>query len=176
MTIDKPNLFAVTGGPGAGKTTLIHALRSRGLACVEESARAVIQQGIARTGVRPAPATFCEDMLVRDMAAFHAAGSELTFFDRCLVDAWGTARGTGFWPWPEGDEAVRTLRLNRRAFIAPPWKAIYVRDAERIQTWAQAIAAFESCGEAYAAAGYQLVDVPPAPIEERVAFVLEAVA
>jgi len=77
-------------------------------------------------------------------------------------------------PWPQGDEAVRRLRLNRRAFIAPPWKAIYVNDAERIQTWAQAIAAFESCGEAYAAAGYEVVELPLTDLDRRVAFIREA--
>lgn len=174
--IHRPNLFAVTGGPGAGKTTLLRALQARGVACVEESARAVIQAEIAAGRPRPPARRFCEAMLARDEAAFHAAGPELTVFDRSLVDAWGTARAMGFWPWPEGNEAVRMLRLNRRAFIAPPWKAIYVQDAERIQTWAEAVASFEACGAAYADAGYELTELPMVSVEERVTFVLDLAA
>ena len=174
MTIEKPNLFAVTGGPGAGKTTLLRALQALGETCVEESARTVIQAEMRHTGRRPEPRVFCERMLAMDVATFNAAGPERCFLDRSLVDAWGTAHATGVTPWPEGDEAVRTLRLNRRAFVAPPWKAIYVTDAERIQTWAQAIEAFERCGAAYEAAGYELVTLPLVDVDRRVAFVLEA--
>jgi predicted ATPase len=174
MIIDKPNLFAVTGGPGAGKTTLMRALQARGVACVDESARAVIQAEIARGAERPVGRPFCALTLALDVAGFHAAGPERTFFDRSLVDSWAAAGMDGGPPWAEGEDAVRTLRLNRRAFIAPPWKAIYVNDAERIQTWAQAIEAFESCGAAYEAVGYDLVELPLTDVERRVAFVLEA--
>lgn len=173
MIIEKPNLFAITGGPGAGKTTLLRALQALGEACVEESARTVIRAGMRRDGRRPDPRAFCDGMLALDVAAFQPAGPERRFLDRSLVDAWGTARATGVTPWPEGDEAVGTLRLNRRAFIAPPWKAIYANDAERIQSWAQAIEAYESCGAAYAAAGYELIELPLVDVQRRVAFVLE---
>jgi predicted ATPase len=174
MIIEKPNLFAVTGGPGAGKTTLMRALQALGETCVEESARAVIQAEISRGAPRPVGRRFCEMTLARDVAAFQAAGPERTFLDRSLVDSWGAAGMDGGPSWPQGEAAVRTLRLNRRAFIAPPWKAIYVNDAERIQTWAQAIEAYDACGAAYAAAGYELVELPLTEPKHRAAFVLEA--
>ena len=44
----------VTGGPGAGKTTLLAALADMGYITVEESARAIIEERIAR-GERPRP-------------------------------------------------------------------------------------------------------------------------
>jgi len=95
MIIDKPNLFAITGGPGAGKTTLLRALQALGESCVEESARAVIQAEMRRSGRRPEARAFCEGMLAVDVAAYHAAGPERRFFDRCLGWTPGPPRG----PW-----------------------------------------------------------------------------
>ena len=140
--------YAVTGGPGAGKTTLLRHLASLGHAVAPESARAVIRAGRGR----PEPNRFCELILQQDLAAY-AAASGLTFFDRSLVDAWATFRACGLAPSPAAADAVRTHRYAARAFIAPPWKAIYVRDAERDQTWAQAVATYDACAEAYLAWG-----------------------
>lgn len=138
-----------------------------------ENARATIQAEVARTGVRPTGERFVRLMLAADIAAFHGTRGP-AFFDRSLVDAWATARMQGF-PCPEADEAVRTLRFNAAAFIAPPWRGIYVRDAERIQTWAEAVASFDACAAAYQAAGYALVELPRTDVETRAAFVLDAV-
>lgn len=168
--IHKPKLFAITGGPGAGKTALLTQLQAQGEAIVAESARTAIQAEVARTGVRPRGAAFVGQMLAMDVAAFHAAQGR-TFFDRCLVDAWATARFEGV-PCPAADVAVRALRFNRTAFIAPPWREIYVQDAERIQTWAEAVASHDACAAAYDAAGYELVEIPRAPVTDRAAFVL----
>jgi predicted ATPase len=171
--IEQSNFFALTGGPGAGKTSLIAELQARGEACVGESARAVLRAAAQAGRPRPDAGRLGELMLRRDLAAFHGATGR-TFFDRSLVDAWATARMGGA-ALPDADEAVRTLRYNRRAFIAPPWREIYVTDAERIQTWAEAVAAFEACGTAYAHAGYELVELPLTDVARRAAFVLEVV-
>lgn len=162
--------YAVTGGPGAGKTTLLRHLASLGHAVAPESARAVIQA----CGGRPEPARFCELILERDLAAYGAASGP-TFFDRSLVDAWATFRAYGLTPSPAAEDAVRTLRYAPRAFIAPPWKAIYVQDTERDQTWAQAVATYEACAQAYLACGYELMELPLTDVGGRAAFVLEAI-
>lgn len=162
---------AVTGGPGAGKTTLLRRLASLGHAVAPESARAVIQA----CGGRPEPERFCELILQRDLATYRAASGP-TFFDRTLVDAWAAFRAYGLAPSPAAHDAVRAHRYAPRAFIAPPWTAIYVQDAERDQTWAQAVATYDTCAEAYLAWGYELVELPLADVETRAAFVLEAIA
>lgn len=167
MPVHKPCCFAVTGGPGAGKTALLEHLAGLGLAVAAESARAVIREA----GGRPEPRRFCELMLERDVQAFHAAHGP-TLFDRSLVDAWATARAYGL-ALPQAEAAVRELRLNPCAFLAPPWREIYRTDAERDQTWADAVAAHDACARAYQDAGYTLVELPRAGVAERAAFVLD---
>lgn len=50
MTERSSALFVVTGGPGAGKTTLIAALAAAGLATMQEAGRAVIREKSAMGG------------------------------------------------------------------------------------------------------------------------------
>lgn len=50
MRIEKPNFYAVTGGPGTGKTTLIEALAAPGLGTVEEAGRRIIREQNAKGG------------------------------------------------------------------------------------------------------------------------------
>ena len=163
--------FALTGAPGAGKTTLLRHLAAKGFAVAPESARAVIQD----CGRRPEPLQFCESILDRDLRTYGAA-SGLTLFDRGLVDAWATFRAYGHPPSGAVEDAVTTLRYQPLAFIAPPWKAIYVQDAERDQTWSEAVQAYELCAEAYVCQGYELLELPLTDVVRRAAFVLEAIA
>jgi predicted ATPase len=71
----------VTGGPGAGKTTLLAELTALGYATVEESARAIITERLARRmSRRPDALAFAQAVLRRDIEKYHnqphaAAGS-----------------------------------------------------------------------------------------------------
>ena len=50
MIIDLPNFYILSGGPGAGKTTTLEALRARGFACVDEAARQILKEQKASGG------------------------------------------------------------------------------------------------------------------------------
>ncbi|HEY5410075.1 MAG TPA: AAA family ATPase [Caulobacteraceae bacterium] len=169
MQIHKPECFAVTGGPGSGKTTLLAHLGACGIAIAPDNARAVIQAA----GERPEPYHFCNLVLSRDVAAFHNARG-LTLFDRSLVDVWGMARVYRV-ELPDAHVAVRDLRLNRMAFVAPPWREVYRTDAERDQTWGDAVTAYEASVLAYQQAGYDLVELPRLDVAQRAEFVIERI-
>ena len=94
MLHQSDRFFVLTGGPGAGKTTLIEALRDAGFATTTEAGRAIIRDQLAIG--RPAlpsndPALFAELMLSWDMRSYRSALGEqgAVFFDRGVTDLVG---------------------------------------------------------------------------------------
>ena len=85
--MDKPNYFVVTGGPGAGKSSVIEALHKQGYSVVEEAARNIIQQqkiqggNATQTGDRLAFCRLLLEQYTKDFL-YHDSLHELVFFDR----------------------------------------------------------------------------------------------
>ena len=83
----RDHFFVVTGGPGAGKTSLITELARRGIHTTPESGRAIIREEMARGGDSLPWAdrmVYAERMLERDLRA-HSAAQALSgrvIFDR----------------------------------------------------------------------------------------------
>jgi predicted ATPase len=170
----------VTGGPGSGKTTLIEALARAGYAHTLEAGRAIIQDQLAIDG--PAlpwrdPLAFSELMLGWEMRSYRMAEATTgpVFFDRGVTDVIGYLTLVGR-PVPEHlMRAAERLRYNRRVFVAPPWPAIFTRDAERKQTPEEAVRTYEALVKVYTSQGYELISLPLAPVEQRVRFVLDTI-
>jgi predicted ATPase len=58
----------------------------------------------------------------------------------------------------------------------PPWPAIYVTDAERDHTFEHARSVHRIALEWYRRCGYQVLEVPMTPVDERCRFVLDTLA
>lgn len=170
--------FVVTGGPGAGKSTLIEALAAEGLRIMPEAGRAVIRDQVA-IGGDALPwrdrRAFAEQMLGWDMRSWREAaeGAGATLFDRGIPDILGYLALCGIAVPAHFARAAETFRYNPLVFIAPPWRQIYARDAERKQSWAEAEATCEAMAQTYSGLSYQLVRLPLAPVGERVRFVID---
>jgi len=181
MTQQSESLFILTGGPGAGKTTLVEALKARGWATTEEAGRGVIRDAVA-SGGDGLPwidrERFAEKMFEWELRSYREAERQEgpVIFDRGLPDTIGYLRLEGMQvpTWME-EEAWR-LRYNNRVFIAPPWKEIYGRDEERRQSWEVAVRTYEVMADTYAEFGYDLVQLPRTTVEQRVDFVISAIA
>lgn len=175
----QPNnrFFVLTGGPGAGKTTLIEEMKRRGLATTEEAGRGVIREEM-ESGGDALPwvdrERFAERMFEWELRSWRDAEREKgpVLFDRGLPDTIGYLRLEGLEvpAWME-EEAWR-LRYNASVFIAAPWPEIYGRDEERRQSWDVAVRTYEVMVEAYTDLGYRLVEVPRASVAERADFVM----
>lgn len=181
----------VTGGPGSGKTSLIEALSQRGIATLPEAGRAVIREEVA-AGDDALPwgdrLAFAEMMARFDLAALEQAEAEAAatqaagrspapmVFDRGLPDVVGylTLSGLAVPSWIQ--RAAEEPRYARRVFLAPFWPEIYATDAERRQSPDEARRTTEVMVETYSALGYELVELPRAPIAARAAFVLDTLA
>ena len=171
-------LVVVTGGPGAGKTTLVEALRKRGYAVVPEAARAIIRDQVAIGGRALHERDielYAEITLTWDMRN-HREATGLpgpVFFDRGLPDRVGYQIMRGLPVPPHVSAAVDLFRYHPVVFVAPPWPEIYVHDQERRHDWDHALRAYDVTVAGYTRAGYEPVTLPKVDVEARIGFVLD---
>jgi predicted ATPase len=172
--------FVLTGGPGAGKSTLIDQLRGAGFTAMPEAGRSIIREQAAISG--PAlpwvdPVLYAETILSWDIRSYRMAEQTAgpVFFDRGVTDA-VAAFGQLALPVPgHVHDAALTYRYSPLVFIAPPWPEIYAQDTERKQSLEEAERTHDALASTYPRYGYELVSLPRASVLERVRFVLETV-
>jgi predicted ATPase len=176
---DASHLFIITGGPGAGKTTLVEALRAAGYTCSDEAGRQIIKEEVAAGGTALPwidPRTFADRMLAFDIESYQRLRMQKgpVFFDRGIPDVIGYLNLLGLCAPEPARQAAANYSYNPRVFIAPPWQEIFGQDSERKQTFEEAERTYGSLAKVYATLGYELIALPIASVEARVAFVIEA--
>jgi predicted ATPase len=177
MTMRRPNFYIFTGGPGAGKTTTLEALRARGYACVDETARQILKEQAATGGNATHDgdrAKYRDLMLARGLRDFRAMRETAAplFFDRGIPELAGYGNPPGAGDPPHVTQAIAECRYNETVFAFPPWDAIYTHDEERKHTFEHAVAVYELVCAVYPTLGYRVVEVPRGTVEDRVEFVL----
>ena len=166
--------FVIAGGPGSGKSTLLHALAATGEICYEEASRTLIREQLARKG-RLLPwgdlwgfAQECGTRMQAQLADSAQRGR--CFFDRGLPDLIGYLSHGGR-SAPEAWRAA-SREYAPMVFFAPPWREIYVNDAERPQTFEEAQELSEHIRQAYLDCGFRLVELVASPVPDRLEQVL----
>jgi len=170
--------YILTGGPGAGKTTVLELLRTKGFTCKPEVAREIIKERLSKgLSPRPAPAQFAQEILAKEIAQYDQSKLERPpiFFDRGIGDALCMLAQYG----AMGDAQIASQLIqrpyNRMIFLFPPWREIYTTDAERDQSYEEAIEVYKEVRQWYQQLGFILVLVPLGRAERRVEFILNAV-
>ncbi|MEM7362875.1 MAG: AAA family ATPase [Pseudomonadota bacterium] len=167
--------FVLTGGPGAGKTTMLEEIAKKGYAIAGDAARDIIRERLSQgLSPRPAAAEFADETHRRNVTAWKEAESvEITFFERCVCDSVGGLLGSGSVTEAEADTLIARYRYDEPIFVPPPWEEIYTTDRERDHTFEHAVNVFEQTMRWYERLGYRICEVPIGPIEDRVDFVLK---
>jgi predicted ATPase len=164
-----PQRIVIAGGPGSGKSTLLRALADTGEVCYEECSRALIREQLVTAGSLvpwddlPAFAQECSQRM--RIQLIDSARHQRCFFDRGLPDLIGyLTHGGRSAPddWREVSRAYATT-----VFFAPPWREIFVNDAERPQSFAEASELSTHIRRAYEDSGFRVVELIKSPVAER---------
>jgi len=167
--------YVLTGGPCAGKTTLIREFEADGIPVVHESARVIIERELAvgktLEEIRTPPGRFEAEIVALDIANLaRPASDEKIFFDRSIIDNIGYHRFLGLEPSRELLVAAESARF-RKVFLLDLLH--YQLDDARNETPEEAAAVHDALEAAYRDYGIPVVQVPVMPVEERIVFVLE---
>lgn len=175
------HFFVITGGPGAGKSTLINELKSRGYRCFDEVARQIIQEQV-NSGGDALPwqniKRFKEIMLLRTIENYNIAiknPKEITFFDREIFDLIAYDRITKTESSLDLQNAVQTCLCNKKVFVTPPWEQIYCNDNERKQTYEESIDIYNNILKVYSEYGFEIIVLPKTSVENRVEFIINCI-
>ncbi|MDF1654154.1 MAG: AAA family ATPase [Coxiellaceae bacterium] len=172
----KDNCYILTGPPGSGKTAIKEALVRRGISCIGEFAREIIdeQRSINGEGVYDKnPLLFKELMLSRSIDRYlQSDDKSLTIFDRGIPDILAYA---DCFELDRGEEvnAANDYRYNQTVFFAPGWEAIYSNDEDRKISYADAYAFGENLKSIYLNLDYDLVELPCSSVEERIDCIMQ---
>ena len=174
-------IVVLIGGPSSGKTTLIEALKEKGHTCYPEVSREVIkeaqEQGIEQLFLEK-PLLFSELLLEGRKKQFRSAQNEnasMVFLDRGIPDVLAYMHYIGDSYPSFFDQACKDHKYSS-IFVLPPWKEIYVSDAERYENYEQAVLIHEHLMETYKKYGYSITEVPKDSVENRIDFIMKHLA
>lgn len=168
-------LTVLSGCSSSGKSSLLTELAVRGYQIQPEAGRQIVKEQISIGGDGlpwANTAKFVELCLSRAMFHYNSAvpKEKPAVFDRSIIDPVAGYQRIGF-ELPEYMlEALRRYRYGKRVFLTPPWRAIYVNDAERVHSFEVAEAEYYSLVENYTAYGYEVVIIPQASVSQRADF------
>lgn len=170
--------YVLTGGPYAGKTTIIELLAAQGYMTIPEAARAYIEQELSRgktiQDVRGDEIAFQRNVLEWKENIHQSLDSQdQIFFDRGMQDsrAYFDTYGAG------DDRQMLNAMQNvsyKKVFLLD--MISYERDGVRTETLEDALRIHTRLGQAYEDAGMSPVRVPVLPPQERMEFILSHVS
>jgi predicted ATPase len=173
MPTETPQWFVITGGPCAGKTTTCNALIARGHRVLPEPARLEIELKLAagRTiqDIVSDP-DWLPSVVRRSTAQEKALPHDGVYFlDRATPDSVAYYRVGDKEIDPLLESALTEIRY-RKVFLLDLVE--YTTDYARPETPEQARVLHEAIRVAYQDQGYEIIDVPVLPPEERVDYIL----
>ena len=170
-----PARVVITGAPGGGKSSLLAELQDRGFQTVPEVARAILRRPDGMQLREGDPHGFAKAMLEAERVSFEDSrpSARPTIFDRGFPDIAGFLRIEELEIPPDLESACQTIRYDGPIFRAPAWRAIYQQDAQRIQSWQEAVTSDQAVCHAWQDYGYDVIDLPLCLIKERADFVVE---
>lgn len=170
--------YVFTGGPGAGKTTVLDLLKKNGFTCIPEVAREIINNRLSN-GLNPRPdaTQFANQILAKDIDQYDkfVPENKPVFFDRGIGDALYMLHQCGEIQIAEATSHLNKRPYNKMVFIFPPWHEIYTTDAERDQTYEDSIEVYDRLWLWYLNLDFSVIQVPLSEPEQRMEFIINSI-
>lgn len=166
--------YVITGGPGAGKTAVLNALKSLGFNCVDEHSRKLIEKAL-KEGSDLVPwkrlADFNEALVKEQLKDYLNVKQGIHFFDRGFPDNIAFFKHTR----QEIPKIVQEFAIKYKyeplVFLTPPWKEIYLLDNVRKESFEDAVIISKFIKQTYEDLGYEVIELPKASVKERAEFI-----
>ena len=177
LTLKKKRIV-ISGGPGAGKSTLIKALHKLGYPTHEEYSRTLIdaakKEGQSRAFLSD-PHAFSEALFIGRKQQYEAlhdfhSSQPYVFFDRGIHDIYAYLKAIGK-DTAEWHKKVAAFQYDL-VFLLSPWEAIYKADAERTETFEEAEHYFLFIEKVYKQS-HKIIYVPHDTVDTRISFIIE---
>lgn len=171
--IIQTNWYVITGAPSSGKTTLINQLSQQGYSIAPEVARDYIE-GLLANNYTLETIQQNNRQLQRGILAIALKRERRLhpqapiFFDR------GTADSLGYFDYYqlESHHMKQTCQHLRYKKIFYCHQLPLIQDEIRVEDNDTAIKIGESIYKAYLSLGYQLIELPPVSVDERIQLIL----
>ncbi len=176
----KNNLrYIISGGPGFGKTSIIHELENRKFKSIHEISRSIIKEQLEKGGtILPWKdlAAFIGRVLEQRLQQHSQVMDEhIHFYERGMVDVLAYLIKDNLPIPPHYIKAAQVNHYNQLVFLTPPWKEIYLIDNERKEDFSNAEQIHNLIENTYRRLGYQTLNIPMMEVNKRVDFILDTI-
>ena len=174
----KNKRIVISGSPGAGKTSIIKGLKDKGYIVFQEYSRTLIDEGKASGKTNfflSNPGEFSELLFMGRKAQYDASSSlyvnaakPFVFFDRGVLDIYAYLLAVN-----QRDDSLEKRIIPFKydlVFLVEPWKEIYKKDIQRMETFTEAKRYFPYIKKVYKQS-HSIVTVPKDTITNRVLFI-----
>ncbi len=164
----------ITGAPCSGKTTVINALGGKGFRVVPETARAIIDDQLARgqslAEIRSDVLAFERHILMEKIRTEHQLPvNETIFLDRAVPDSIAYFLHAGLDP-DEPAKASQRFKYRRVFFLD---RLPCATDSARMEDDATAESLGVALKKSYTGLSYHLTRIPVLPVELRIDLILQ---
>lgn len=174
MQMPKLKRYVISGAPGSGKTALINAFNADAVCCFEEISRSITAEAQNHGKEQPFltdPVAFSSQLFKGRLAQYnHPQQAAYHLYDRGIHDVIAYLEGIGA-DYPQDYVTQARIYTYDKVFLLPPWEDIYTQDAERYETFEQAVEIHKHLTAVYNRFAMPIIEVPKATVEQRIEFI-----
>lgn len=174
--------YILTGGPGAGKTSIINLLAKHGYHVVPEAATEIIEEGLKQNIERPWKAEDYHikmyELISKRQIEVQNSSTPIVFFDRGPLDGISYVllqKRTLYQYVVDCVQAAIDNRYFKKKVFFIDSLGFVVSGPARDEDLLESLQKARCLEDNYQAMGYEIIHIPPGPVEERTQEIIDHV-